>query len=174
MPSAASRQTYCSPPFQIQSFQTPVVPNDAPVPGSGGGAGKGREMLSGFLANARSQATGLLAAAADKVGLTKTDDNYVTRVVNNLCEFKPGSEDETFLYLDPKVKGDGSGAAPGQGAKGRVPFREVLVFMIGGGSYMEYQKIQSTFVDSGQQVTYGCTELMTAEAFLKQLGKLGS
>jgi hypothetical protein len=28
----------------------------------------------------------------------------VTRVVENLCTSKPNSEDDTYLYLDPKVR----------------------------------------------------------------------
>ena len=41
------------------------------------------------------------------------------------------------MTLDPKRPG-----VQPQIGKGRVPYREVFVFMIGGGSYAEYQTIQ--------------------------------
>lgn len=64
---------------------------------------------------------------------------------------------------------------PSAGAKGRVPFREVLVFMIGGGSYAELQTIQEySKRHPERQITYGCTELVTAEAFVKQLGQVAN
>lgn len=86
----------------------------------------------------------------------------------SLCEFKPGTEDETFVTLDPKRKG-----AQVQQPKGRAPPREVIVFMIGGGSYAEYQNVQEySKRHPDRQITYGCTELLNGESFLKQLGSL--
>jgi len=86
----------------------------------------------------------------------------------SLCEFKPGSEDDSFINLDPKRK-DAVLAAKGQ-PKSRPPFREVLVFMVGGGSYSEYHQVQDYAKrHSERQVTYGCTEVTNGEAFLKQL-----
>ena len=58
-------------------------------------------------------------------------------------------KDETFLHLDPKVKGGDAKSQPGQGAKGRVPFRDIIVFVIGGGSYTEYQTLQVTLSPAG-------------------------
>lgn len=49
----------------------------------------------------QSQATGLLAKATNL--LSRRNTLYVTRVVENLCTSKPNSEDDTYLYLDPKV-----------------------------------------------------------------------
>ena len=101
--------------------------------------------------------------------LTRTDDNYVTRVLDNLCEFKPGSEDDTFLTLDPRRK-EQHGGAP---AKGRPPYRDVLVFVIGGGSYSEYHHVQEYGKrHPDRQITYGCTELLNGETLLKQVSSL--
>ena len=87
----------------------------------------------------------------------------------SLCELKPGSEDESFLVLDPKRKG----APAQQQPKGRAPFREVVVFMIGGGSYAEYQNVQEYAKRHPDRlITYGCTELANGEMFLNQLGSL--
>ena len=49
-----------------------------------------------------------------------------------------GEEDEAYLYLDPKL---GERADPAA-ARSRGPPREVIVFMIGGGCYSEYQNLQ--------------------------------
>ena len=98
--------------------------------------------------------------------LAQSNDTYVTRVVDNLCEFKAGSEDDSFLALDPRSKEPPTGP-------GRPPFREVIVFMIGGGSYSEYQLIQDySKRHPERQLTYGCTELISGSEFLKQLGSL--
>jgi hypothetical protein len=66
------------------------------------------KLSSFFMKSATNQATGLFAKASEKVGsmLGKIHKHKLTRVVENLCDMKPGSEDDTFLYLDPKVKGD--------------------------------------------------------------------
>ena len=141
----------------------------------GGGAGVGAlggesGYMSHFINKAQSQATGLLAKASNL--LARRNSLYVTRVVDHLCSFKPNSEDESFLYLDPKVKGVDPSTA-----KGRAPFREVIVFMIGGGCYAEYQNLQEYSRQqpptAPRQVLYGCTELLNAEGFLTQLAELG-
>eukprot|EP00624_Nannochloropsis_granulata_P003953 evm.model.NODE_2982_length_36456_cov_21.122120.7 len=141
----------------------------------GGGTGVGAlggesGYMSHFINKAQSQATGLLAKASNL--LARRNSLYVTRVVDNLCCFKPNSEDESFLYLDPKVKGVDPSTV-----KGRASYREVIVFMIGGGCYAEYQNLQEY---SRQQpptaprhVLYGCTELLNTEGFLTQLTELG-
>lgn len=145
--------------------------------GKAGGAGAalgalGAEggYMSQFINKAQSQATGLLAKASNL--LARRNSLYVTRVVDHLCSFKPGSEDETFLYLDPKVKGVDPSTV-----KGRAPFREVFVFVIGGGCYAEHQNLQeyarSQPPTAPRQVLYGCTELLNAEGFLAQLSELG-
>lgn len=54
---------------------------------------------------------------------------------------------------------------------------QVIVFMIGGGCYAEYQNL----LEHGRQqpataprsIVYGCTELVNAEAFITQLTELG-
>jgi hypothetical protein len=130
----------------------------------------GSGYMSQFINKAQSQATGLLAKASNL--LARRNSLYVTRVVDHLCAFKPGSEDETFLYLDPKVKGVDPSTV-----KGRAPFREVFVFVIGGGCYAEHQNLQeyarSQPPTAPRQVLYGCTELLNAEGFLAQLSELG-
>ena len=139
---------------------------------SAGGSGARSDMLSSFMAKATTQATGLLAKATDRVTamLGKIHKHYATRVVENLCEMKPNTEDDDYLYLDPKVKGDVNVAKLRQ--MNRAPIREVTAFVIGGGCYAEYQNLQMVANDR-RTISYGSTELVDAGEFLGQLGQLG-
>jgi sec1 family domain-containing protein 1 len=130
-------------------------------------------VLTSVFNKATSQATGLLAKAADKVSsmLGKIHKHYATRVVENLCEMQPGSEDDDFLYLDPRVKGDVD--VQKLRMMNRSPVREVTAFVIGGGCYSEYQNLQMV-VNERRTISYGSTEVVNAAEFLAQLGKLGS
>lgn len=141
------------------------------VEGSSSGAGRS-DILSSFMAKATTQATGLLAKATDKVTsmLGKIHKHHATRVVENLCEFKPNTEDETFLYLDPKVKGEVDVVK--LRSMQRAPVREVIAFVVGGGCYAEYQNLQMVATDR-RTISYGSTELVDAGEFLAQLGELG-
>lgn len=129
-------------------------------------------MLNSFLAKATTQATGLLAKATDKVTsmLGKIHKHHATVVVENLCEMRPGTEDESYLYLDPKVKGDVT-VQKLQGMT-RSTVREAIAFVIGGGCYSEYQNLQMVANDR-RKISYGSTELLDPCSFLSQLGQLG-
>jgi sec1 family domain-containing protein 1 len=143
--------------------------------GRGGGTGDST-MFSSFMKTATTQATGLLAKATDKVSsmLGKIHKHHATVVVEHLCEMKPSSEDESYLYLDPKVKGDVDVYKLRATGATRAPIRSVLCFVIGGGSYGEYQNLQMLTNDGRcQSLTYGSTEILDANDFLKQLGQLG-
>jgi len=51
----------------------------------------------------------------------------------------------------------------------RAPVKHVWVFVVGGGSYTEYQNLQML----PATVTYGSTEILNATQFWQQLGALG-
>jgi sec1 family domain-containing protein 1 len=129
-------------------------------------------MLSSFMKSATTQATGLLAKATEKMGsmLGKTHKHHATRVVENLCEMKPNTEDDDYLYLDPRVKGDVDVKALRN--MNRAPVREIVAFMVGGGCYAEYQNLQMVANDR-RTVSYGSTELVNPCQFMAQLGQLG-
>jgi sec1 family domain-containing protein 1 len=139
----------------------------------GKSSSSGSTMLSSLVAKATTQATGLLAKATDRVSsmLGKIHKHHATVVVENLCEMKAGSEDETYLYLDPKAKGGDVDVVKLQGVT-RATVREAIAFVIGGGSYGEYQNLQM-LADERRQISYGSTELLDASSFLSQLGQLG-
>jgi sec1 family domain-containing protein 1 len=130
-------------------------------------------MLSSFMAKATTQATGFLAKATDRVSsmLGKIHKHHATVVTENLCDMRPNSEDEAYLYLDPKVKGDISIAQ--LQSISRPPIRDAIVFMIGGGCYNEYQNIQLLLRNEKRTISYGSTELLNPNSFVQQLGQLG-
>lgn len=137
-----------------------------------GGEKYSSHVFSSLMAKATTQASDLLAKATDKVTsmLGKINKHHATVVVENLCEMKPGTEDETYLYLDPKVKGDVDVAK--LQTMTRATVREAIAFVIGGGCYGEYQNLQMVANDR-RRISYGSTELLNASAFLSQVGQLG-
>lgn len=59
----------------------------------------------------------------------------MTRIVEQLMECRSGGETDDYHYLDPKLlKG-------GEFPKGRAPFQDAIVFIVGGGNYIEYQNL---------------------------------
>ncbi|TKA74217.1 hypothetical protein B0A55_06300 [Friedmanniomyces simplex] len=109
---------------------------------------------------------------------------------------------EGFLYFDPRsanargtmppsAKDARSGAAQSRGMEAsfgqrRQGFSEAIVFTVGGGSMDEYGNLQdwakrtsgatggAAGAVSRKRVVYGSTELVNAESFLRELGKLGA
>lgn len=129
------------------------------------------DLLSNLMSRASNQATGLLAKATDRVTsmLGKTHKHLATRVIESLCEMKPNTEDDDYLYLDPKVKGDVD--VQKLRTMARVPVKEVICFVVGGGCYAEYQNLQM-LANESRTISYGSTELASPGDFLSQLGKL--
>ena len=148
--------------------------SDAPTAevGSAPSSAVGSDMLSSFVARATNQATGLLAKATDRLGtmLGRTHKARATVVVENICEMRPGTEDDEYLYLDPRVRGDVDVAALRNAA--RAPAREAIAFVIGGGCYAEYQNLQTVAEGGKRNITYGSTEIVDPCTFLEHLGKL--
>jgi len=115
------------------------------------------------------QATGLLAKASERVStmLGKVHKHHVTRVVENLCEMKPNTEDDDYLYLDPNVRGDIDVRSIRNVI--RSPPREVIAFVIGGGCYAEYQNLLM-ISNERRKITYRSTEIVSPNKFLCVLG----
>lgn len=95
----------------------------------------------------------------------------ITRAVEALSEGKQGTGTENFLVLDPK-------APKGSSSSDRVmgPFKDIIVFMIGGGNYLEYISLQAfaNQCSPKKNIVYGATEVVSGTDFLDQLRQLGS
>lgn len=60
----------------------------------------------------------------------------VTKVTEQLMECRAGGDADDYLYIDPKLL-KGGDVAP----KNRPPFQDAVVFVVGGGNYIEYQNL---------------------------------
>jgi hypothetical protein len=131
--------------------------------------------------------------------LPKSANYQVTRIAEALMDLRGaqlGIED-SYLYLDPKLaaKQTGPGAAPVP--RKTTPFRDAIVFVIGGGNYVEHQNLADLAKRSSQQaagasssaggaavpgaglasmqkrIIYGSTEIVHPLKFLETLSRLG-
>lgn len=91
----------------------------------------------------------------------------ITRLVDALMELKSLPETDDFRYLDPKLLGR---AEP----RAQAPFQEAVVFVLGGGNYIEYQNLLDYTKGKSKKAVYGCTQLVNAAQFLEQLSQLGT
>lgn len=87
------------------------------------------------------------------------------------------SEGEDYKYLDPKIMRP-TESQP----RSKQPITQAIVFMIGGGSYTEYQNLMEYEKHRNQDkapaqkvnVIYGATEIPKPTEFLQYLTKLGT
>lgn len=93
----------------------------------------------------------------------------LTRIVEALMEGKPNPEVDSYLSYDPRAPRSGTGAQ----LKG--PFKEGIVFMIGGGNYVEYRSLMELAQRSQptKHIMYGTTEILNGVDFVQQLQVLG-
>lgn len=96
----------------------------------------------------------------------------LTRTVEALMEGRPNPEIESYLMFDPRAPKSSSGAGSNL-SKG--PFKEAIVFMIGGGNYVEYEGLQelAQHQQPAKHIIYGSTEVLTGAQFVEQLTLLG-
>lgn len=116
----------------------------------------------------------------------------MTKITEQLMECKSNAEVDDYLYLDAKLL-KGGDIAP----KNRSPFQDAIVFVIGGGNYIEYQNLvdfikvsfefndmqikiltavqlqQKNTSNATKRIVYGSSTLNNAKQFLKQLSLLG-
>jgi len=97
----------------------------------------------------------------------------ITRIVDSIMDNKNSQDTEDYRYFDPKmIRGSDAQAAQ----KNKTNFQEAIVFMVGGGNYIEYINLLSYAKrqpNSAKKVVYGCSELSSAAQFMKQLTRLG-
>ncbi|XP_061631333.1 sec1 family domain-containing protein 1 isoform X2 [Phyllopteryx taeniolatus] len=94
----------------------------------------------------------------------------VTRILDNLMEMKSHAETDDYRYFDPKMLRGSESSIP----RNKNPFHEAIVFVVGGGNYIEYQNlVDYTKSKAGKKIVYGCSELFNASQFIKQLSQLG-
>jgi sec1 family domain-containing protein 1 len=115
-------------------------------------------------------------------------DFPVTRLVEALMDPSSAStqalqDTDDYLLFDPRA---GRNARPAPAGRQRQQFAEAIVFVVGGGSYVEFtnlgeyaQRGQPAAGSTGAQattssrrITYGATEIVPPGDFLKSLSAL--
>lgn len=98
--------------------------------------------------------------------LPKSKDLYVSRIVGSLMEMKNAlNVEDTYLYFDPRATSRG-----GNITRKNAPFKEAIVFTVGGGNYVEYQNLLDySKKGTPKRIIYGTTEMLTPHDFLQQL-----
>lgn len=117
----------------------------------------------------------------------------VTKITEQLMDCRSGNDNDDYLYLDPKLLKRGD-TLP----KTRAPFQDAIVFIVGGGNYIEYQNLvdfikvifygfyrktvifmrifsfqQKQTANSNKRIIYGASTLANSKQFLRQLSLLG-
>lgn len=162
-----------------------------PMPGAGGELFRGFGSLGSRLTDRLKDSRLENLVAGVKNFLPAQKDFTVTRLVASIMD--PASsnaqalqETDEYLYIDPRQpRGRSTGMAPG-GAKARQPFAHAIVFVVGGGGYVEYVNLQEYVArsaatnggvapgtNSPKQITYGSTEILNPTDFLHSLAALG-
>ncbi|CAJ0916135.1 unnamed protein product, partial [Mesorhabditis belari] len=79
--------------------------------------------------------------------------------------------EDNLRYFDPRMMHQPSKES--MKLRPHLP-ADVILFVVGGGNYVEYEKLVEWGRDKGvQRVTYGCTELVSPSQFIEQLSRLG-
>lgn len=113
--------------------------------------------------------------------LPASKDLPITRVVEAIMDPAVASnqalqDTDDYLFLDPRAPRQQSGKAK------RMGHAEAIVFVVGGGGYVEYTNLQewagrqaaNAVGVPGKRVVYGSTEIENPENFMKVLSALGS
>ncbi|XP_059170688.1 sec1 family domain-containing protein 1-like [Physella acuta] len=106
--------------------------------------------------------------------VVKSHNLPTTRIVDALMELKSLPDSEDFRYFDPKLLRADSSSVP----RNKTPFQEAYVFIVGGGNYIEFQNLMDYVKSKStpsmpKKIIYGCSDLVNASQFLKQLSHLG-
>ncbi|CBK25038.2 uncharacterized protein [Blastocystis hominis] len=112
---------------------------------------------SGFLNFAKAGVKGILG---------DEDRSVVVQIVDELVNGRSSSLTESFGYYDPAT---GRTIMPSDG--GKMSFEDVIVFMVGGGNYSEYQHLQmyAKSQNPARVILYGSTDICPANQFIPEL-----
>lgn len=127
-------------------------------------SGKGKDFIKTF--------KGLFSSSVQYL-LPANKDFSVTRIIDAITELKETNDIGQYLYFDPKFTQQNP-------PRKKTPFKEAIVFMVGGGNYIEMQNIQEYVKRYNQnnpgtipkKIIYGTTEVVNANNFIEQLSKL--
>jgi hypothetical protein len=116
--------------------------------------------------------------------VVKKQNLPVTKIVEEIMEIRPGPHNDDYAYFDPKILRGNMDNMP----RAKNPFHEAIVFVVGGGNYIEYQNLMA-FANSssksssanlsvapgssGKRIIYGCSTMTSPNQMLKHFAELG-
>lgn len=131
--------------------------------------GKGIDWLAGNVKNLLPVKSDLLTTSVVKELMANTASQGPSGSNSMVSSENVGR----YLYLDPKVGEEKAKNPP----RNRTPFKEAIVFVVGGGNYVEHQNLQDfanrSKAPSSRSIIYGSTEIVSPNQFLEQLSGLG-
>lgn len=135
--------------------------------------GKGIDWLAGNVKNFLPLRSDLPVTSIVKELMTNNPPPPSSSVSNVSGATSEVGNVHSYLYLDPRASEDRAKNPP----RNRTPFKEAIVFMVGGGNYVEYQNLQDfclkSKAPSTRSVIYGSTEILSPSKFLLQFSELG-
>ncbi|CCH41634.1 Syntaxin-binding protein 2 [Wickerhamomyces ciferrii] len=103
----------------------------------------------------------------------------ITNIVETIMDPQNAGDErlrvtDDYLYYDPKVIRGSHSKQPK-----RQSYLESVVFVVGGGNYLEYQNLQewanlATSQGNSKSVIYGSTQIYSPTSFLKEISSLGN
>jgi hypothetical protein len=136
--------------------------------GAGAAGGDAAAQLSSLLGSTFGAGLSSLTKGVKSL-LAGEQQAAVTVAVEALMDGRPSPETDAYLTLDPR-------GAPGAAPRPAGAFREALVFVVGGGNYLEWESLATWAArqqPAPKTVAYGATELLGGDEFAAQLAELG-
>jgi len=123
--------------------------------------------LGGELTN---QMTALFNAGVKALS-PSTKELPITKIVDSIMEMKNDFGVDGYHYLDPKLQRKSNQGIP----RKNTPYKEAIVFVVGGGNYVEYLNLQEyAKKQPTKKIIYGSSEILSSKEFLEQLSELAT
>ena len=132
-----------------------------------GGTTKAVNMFSSLI----SQSSNFVMAGVKNL-VVKKHNLPVTKIVDDIMEQKQGKFNDEYKYLDPKIlRGNEGGQVP----RTKTPFSDGIVFVVGGGNYIEYQNLQDYVKtkNMGHTPSTSKDSLYKLQRCVREIGLLG-
>ncbi|SOS78995.1 Sec1 family protein, putative [Plasmodium sp. gorilla clade G1] len=104
--------------------------------------------------------------------LPKRREIKITKLVETLLENKPSSLNDQFMYIDPKTP-------PNSNNNDKIfikqeNIKECIIFLIGGGNYIEVSALNDLEDKLNKKIIYGTTDFVRPENFVQELNQIGA
>lgn len=111
-----------------------------------------------------------------KILLPKRREIKITKLVETLIENKPSSLNEQFVYIDPKTPPSDITTGSNHLERNYIKqdhVKDYIVFVIGGGNYIEVSALKDLEEKMNKKIIYGTTDFVRPENFVQELNQIG-